>query len=218
VGRWRELREGGEAPTKPAICVLLAVPALAVGCGSSESAGEQPSAEATTAAANTTAASTSPAIVGRWERENKCRELVKALNDADLGKIAPSVVGDYFPETPSKQLAEKGDLCQGARPVVHYHFFDEAGRFGSLDENEEQVDDGTYEIIDDRTFVISKEFPDVTFHYEIEGDAITLSPVITRALKREALAHPLEFAAAGWAISVSYPGHEWKRVDCDGWC
>jgi hypothetical protein len=201
--------------------VLLAVPVLAIGCGSSESEEERPSAEATTAAANTTTASsspTAPAIVGRWQRVNKCPELVKALGDAGLAKIAPSVVGDYFPETPPNQLAQKDDLCEGAQPIVHYHFFDEAGRFGSLDENEEQVDDGTYEIIDDGTFVISKEFPDTTFHYEIEGDALTLSPVLTRGMKTEALAQPLEFTHGGWAITMSYPGHEWKRVDCGGWC
>lgn len=207
----------GREPTKPAICVLLAVPLLAVACGSSESAEEQSSAEATTAA-NTTTTSSSSAIVGRWQRENTCPELVKALDGAGLGKIAPAIVGDYFPETPPKQLAEKDDLCEGAKPIVHYHFFDGAGRFGSLDENEEQVDDGAYEVINDRTFVISKEFPDVSFHYEIKGESLTLSPVVTRAMKRDALAHPLEFSAAGWAISVSYPGHEWKRVECAGWC
>jgi hypothetical protein len=198
--------------------MLLAVPVLAVGCGSSETAEEQPSAEATTAAADTTTSGSSAAIVGRWQRENKCPELVKALDDAGLGNIAASVVGDYFPEILTKKLAQKDDLCKGAKPIVHYHFFDEAGAFGSLDENEDQVDDGTYEVIDDRTFVVSKEFPDVTFHYEIEGEALTLSPVVTRAMKTEALAHPLEFSAAGWAISVSYPGHQWKRVECGGWC
>ncbi|MBA2537231.1 MAG: hypothetical protein H0V20_07355 [Actinobacteria bacterium] len=181
---------------------------LAAGCGgSNESAGEQPSAESTAAAANTTTASstTTPAIVGRWKRVNKCPELVKALDEAGLGAIAPSVVGDYFPEVPPKQLAQKDDLCAGAKPIVHYHFFDEDGRFGSLDEHEEQVDDGTYEIIDDRTFVISKEFPDTTFHYRIEGDTMTLSPVVTRAMKREALAHPLEFTVAGWGERGELP-------------
>jgi hypothetical protein len=208
---------------RPVIPPLLVGLALVAGCGSSgsTSAGEQPSNGLTTTATIPTTAeveTATPALVGRWKHVNECQELVKALEDSGLGAIALSVVGDYFPEIPAEELAQKDDLCEGAEPIVHYHFFDEDGRFGSLDENEEQVDDGTYKIIDDRTFVISKEFPDTTFHYEIEGDALTLSPVVTRAMKKEALANPQEFTVAGWANSVSYPGQEWKRVDCRGWC
>ena len=90
--------------------------------------------------------------------------------------------------------------------------------FGSLTEDLEQVDDGTYEITEDGTFVMSKEFPDVTFHYTIEGDSLMLTPVLTKEMKAEARAHPLEFTTAGWALAMSYPGQVWKRVDCSGWC
>jgi hypothetical protein len=85
-------------------------------------------------------------------------------------------------------------------------------------EDMEQVDDGTYEITEDGTFVISKEFPDVTFNYEIEGDTLTLTPVLTQELKAEAQAHPLDFTAAGWAITMSYLGNTWKCVDCAESC
>ncbi len=60
--------------------------------------------------------------------------------------------------------------------------------------------------------------PNVVFRYEIEGDKLSLSPVITPAMKKEALAQPLEFSDAGWSVAVSYPGQIWKRVDCSGWC
>jgi hypothetical protein len=81
------------------------------------------------------------------------------------------------------ELARKDDLCQGAEPVVHYHFFDAAGRFGALDENENQVDDAPYEIIDSRTFRIGagpSGPPGVEFHYEIDGDTLTLSHPLLR--------------------------------------
>jgi hypothetical protein len=202
--------------------LLVVASVLVAGCGSSDSPAEEPSGRSMTAAAGSTTpedtTSDAPALVGRWRRVNECPELVKALDQAGLRAIAPAVAGDFFPEASPRELARKDDLCAGAEPIVHYHFFDEAGAFGSLDENEDQVDDGTYEIIDDRTFVISKEFPDVTFHYSIEGGGLSLSPVLTPALKRDALAHPLEFSAAGWSISVSYPGHTWERVSCGGWC
>jgi hypothetical protein len=197
--------------------LLIALTVLAVGCGSDESSSAgQPSSTQSTTAGTTTAA---PAIVGRWERVNKCPQLVMALEEAGLGSIAPSVVGDYFPETSAKELAQKDDLCEGAKPFVHYHFFSEAGQFGSLDENENQVDDGPYEIIDSSTIRIGGGDPGgVVFDYEIQGDTLALSPVLTRAMRKQALARPLDFSDAGWAISVAYPGEVWKRVSCDSWC
>ncbi len=201
---------------------FVVVTVLAVGCGSSESpSSEEPAGEATAAATDPTTPETrsdAHPLVGRWRRVNKCAELVKALDAWGLGAIAPSVVGDYFPEVPPKQLAKKDDLCEGAQPIVHYHFFDAAGRFGSLDENEEQVDDGMYEIIDNGRFRIGNVDFGVVFQYRVEGDALSLSPVLTPAMKKDALARRLGFSEAGWAVSVSYPGHQWNRVDCGGWC
>ncbi len=209
---------------KPVIWPLLVgLAILAGGCGSngSTSAGEQPSSGSTTTDTSSTTAETAtptPALVGRWKRVNKCPELVKALEGAGLGALAPSVVGDYFPDVPPGQLAQKDDVCEGAKPFVHYHFFDEEGAFGSLDANENPVDDGSYEIIDDGRFRIGNTDTGAVFQYEVKGDTLSLSPVETPAMKEEALAHPFEFSAAGWAIAVSYPGHVWKRVDCGSWC
>ena len=157
-------------------------------------------------------------IVGRWERTNECPQLVEALNDAGLGVIAPAVAGDYFPSASAKALAKKDDVCEGAKPFVHSHFFDAAGNFGSLDENENQVDDGTYEIIDGDTFRIGNADTGAGFHYQVDGDTLTLSPVITKEMIEGALAHPLDFSPAGWSVAVSYPGQSWKRTDCGNWC
>ena len=48
---------------------------------------------------------------------------------------------------------------------------------GSKDHQGDQVDDGTYKVVDDRTFVVSKEFPEVTFHYRVTGDDHGFDPV-----------------------------------------
>ena len=150
---------------------------------------------------------------------NKCPELVGAVEEAGLGSVASSVVGDYFPDSDPEELAAKDDLCEGAEPFVHYHFFDADGRFGSLDEEQDQVDDGMYEIIDEgRRFRIGNPDVGVVFQYEVEGETLRLSPEVTEAMIEEALASPFEFTAAGWSIAVSYPGHEWKRVPCGSWC
>jgi len=210
-------------PVKTRLCLALVGLALsAAGCGSDEPpAAQRASSGSTTSAATPTTAGTAAAdsdLVGLWRRVNKCPELIGALEEAGLGAAAASVAGDYFPGARPEELAEKKDLCEGARPFVHYHFFDAEGRFGSLDEQQDQVDDGMYEIIDEERFRIGNPDVAVVFEYEADGDKLRLTPEITKAMLEEALARPLEFSAAGWSVAVAYPGEEWKRVPCGSWC
>jgi len=88
------------------------------------------------------------------------------LTQAGLdGWVSEVVVGEGFVPGVRKpdQLADPANPCKGAVPREHSHFFTEDGRFGSLDWNGDTVDDGTYEMVDADTFVVSKEFPDVRF-------------------------------------------------------
>ena len=101
-------------------------------------------------------------------------------------------------------IVDPANPCDGAVPREHSQFFDPHGVFVSLDWNGAPVDDGTYEVIDDRTFVVSKEFPDVTFHYTIDGTSIMFEPVIPDC-------SPDCFEAA-WSVSVEYPGESWELV------
>jgi hypothetical protein len=155
-------------------------------------------------------------LVGRWERVNTCRELVAALGRAGLTEMAPThLTGNGYVPGSAKQLARRVQICRGATPRIHAHFLTEDGLFGSLDWNDEQVDDGTYEIVNDDTFTIN----DTAFHYRIVGgDTLMLEPVIPTGAVADALEHPDEFSAAAWSVSVAFPGHTWKRVACDGWC
>jgi hypothetical protein len=202
---------------RAATLLLIAVAMSAAGCGSndSEPAAEPPAGEPTTAE---TAESGAPPIVGRWEQVHSCQQLVKALKKAGLGAVAPAMVGDYFPGSSPKQLAQKPDVCRGATPQRHAHFFTEDGLFGSLDQEDNQVDDGPYEVVND---VLRIGGGDIAgdFRYQIVGDStLMLHSVLTAADKRRALAHPLEFSRAGWQVSVAYDGLPWKRVECAGWC
>jgi hypothetical protein len=116
----------------------------------------------------------------------------------------------------AQKLAQQKDVCAGAwHPYPHYHFFTADGHFGSLDQNLQQVDDGTYKVVG-HMLVIGKS----KFRYRvIHGDTLTLEPVITPALRRAALAHPRnQDAVAAWMVSVAYTGSTWKRVPCDQWC
>lgn len=147
------------------------------------------------------------ALAGTWERETHCEELVAALNDAGLEQwVVEFVAGNGFvPGVRSPdQIADPENPCDGAVPRMHSHFFTEDGAFGSLDWNGDPVDDGTYEVDGENRFIVSKEFPDVTFRYTIEGDTITFEPVIPEC-------SPDCFEAA-WSVSVAYPGETWVRV------
>jgi hypothetical protein len=162
-----------------------------------------------------------PKLVGRWTQVISCPELVHALRKAGLGALATtawtgetSSTGEssYAPGSPSPTRSQP---CRGAIPRRHSHFFTESGAFGSLDWTGHPVDDGTYRIIDSHSMRIGS----VTFRYSISGgNKLSLAPVITAAMRRKALADPTKFSDAGWAVSVAFAGHAWKRVKCAGWC
>jgi hypothetical protein len=195
--------------------VMLVIGGLVVGCGADNSDTIQaPSQEA-----KARTSPRAPAIVGRWEVLRTCEGMVKAVREVGLGKLAPSVVGDYFPDQNPKQLARKADVCEGAEPQQHSHFFTNDGQFGSLDQNDEQVDDAPYHIVDERTLRLSPEFGDETYRYRIAGgNKLSLEPVIPPRAKREALESPLGFSLALHMAAVAYTGQAWTRVDCAGRC
>jgi hypothetical protein len=112
-----------------------------------------------------------------------------------------------------EQLARRKDLCKGAVPRRHSHFFTTSAQFGSLDWKKMQVDDGQY-----RTSGQTLRIGEGTFRYRIVNRKLSLTPVISAKLKRQALAHPLRFSTAGWMVAVAFPGHTWKKVPCAGWC
>jgi hypothetical protein len=166
------------------------------------------------------ATSSSPAagqksqLVGRWQTTRSCQALVTALRQYGLGPVAPTVVGDFFPGKTPAQLAKKPNICSGATKDRHSHFFAADGMFGSLDQNGQRVDDGTWKIVGTDTFRIGG----AAFRFRISGSALSLTPLITAAQKRTALAHPLRWSTAGWMVAVTFPGLTWARVPCAGWC
>jgi hypothetical protein len=166
-------------------------------------------------AAATTSAARNSALVGRWERVTTCHDLVRALAKAGLRTTAPAMLaGNGLVTGTAKQLAHKVNICKGAVPRRHSHFFTATGQFGSIDYNGKQVDDGMYRLVDARTVRIN----DGTFHFRISGRELRLEPVISAAARRKALAQPLQFSTAGWQVAVAFPGYAWTRVPCAGWC
>lgn len=206
---------------KAGLWLSLSLALIAAGCGSDDSTSADDARPAATSAATepSTGSVGVAAIVGRWERVHACNELLNAFEEAGLRKLAPALIAEeYYTDTSAAELAGKNDPCDGARaPFVHSHFFDGSGRFGSLDENENLVDEGQYETLDGQTIRIGGD-QGVKFNYDIEGETLMLSPVITGPMAAEALANPQQVTNAGRAIAVAYPGETWNRVSCKTWC
>ena len=155
-----------------------------------------------------------PALVGRWQTSRTCEGLVVALAKFGLAALAPGVVGDYFPNQSPAELAKKTNVCAGSKPMLHSHFFAANGKWGSLDQHGNQVDNGTYHVLTANTLKIN----DGTFRFRIQGKTLMLTPLITAAEKQAALAKPLNFSTAGWMVAVSYWGHAWRQVPCGSRC
>jgi hypothetical protein len=190
------------------VLLLLA----ACGGGSSSDLGTPPTTEPTSA--SSPPAVVSP-IVGRWSHTNTCRELVTGLTAAGLAAAAPATLaGNGLVSGSLAQLGQKKDICAGATPLAHSHFFDAYGDFGSIDQNGQQVDDGSYRLRDPHTLFIGH----TKFRIVLTKDTLRMTPVITKAAARTALAHPAKFSEAAWSVSVAYPGETWHRVACGHWC
>jgi hypothetical protein len=189
--------------------MVVAAALLSVSCQATTAA---PTVAATPSGTDPSDEPTSP-IFGQWMQVHTCDQLVAGLAANGLGAVAPAMVGDFFPDASPEELAAKDDICAGATPQRHSHFFDAVGLFGSVDQHGGQVDDGSYSLDGDRLEIGGGEW-----RVTIEGNELSLEPVITRAQKRQALAHPLGWSTAGWIVAVAYPGSTWRRIPCDGWC
>jgi hypothetical protein len=191
------------------VVAIVALLALA-GCGSDSEPTTRPSSSPSPAAVSHTRPSSASDLVGEWERVTTCQQRVDALEAAGLGQFAAEhAAGEgWLPGVTSPDDIKDPDRpCRGAVALKHTHFFTADGLFGSRDDRGDQVDDGTYKVLDEDTIVISKEFGDVTFNYRIEGDGDTLllDPVLPKCSKSGCF-------AAQWAVAVAYPGLTWRRA------
>jgi hypothetical protein len=186
------------------LVISLAVLVLAVaGCG----AEDRPSGQAGVTTEPGTAIEST--LVGEWQRVTTCEERVAALEAAGLDQFAAEHAAGqgWVPGVSSPdQLEDPENPCKGAVPLDHGHFFTADGEFGSRDDAGDPVDDGAYRLIDDRTIVITKEFGDVTFHFDVRDDnSLLLEPVMPACTDDGCF-------AAQWAVAVAYPGLAWTRL------
>jgi len=197
------------------IALFLAIVTI-TGCGDPSTPGATSSRIASTSTSASDEA-VSP-LVGEWKRVTTCDESIRAFRQAGFERsvieeqILPGLAGPDNGWLTGGKIADPAHPCEGAVPREHSHFWTEFGTFGSYDWRGNQVDEGTYEIIDDDTLVMPYGFEQgppipVEFRFQIDGDTLSLDPVIPSGCSK---GHCLE--AALWSVSVAYAGETWERV------
>jgi hypothetical protein len=160
---------------------------------------------ALTVAASAASSDSNP-VLGTWTATTACAAHDALGSRPGLAKYAVDMVAGngFIPGVRSAdQLRDPAHPCRGALPRKHSHFFTKDRRFGSLDWNGEEVDDGTYTLKGKNRIVIAKEFPSVTFTYTVLGKTIRFVPQIPRGCST--------FRCA-WSVSMAIPGTAWTRT------
>ena len=187
---------------------VIALGVALAGCGGATSLAS-PSELSSSVAGSTEASGTRAAIVGVWQGVHECEGIAEALASAgfDEAVLVENIVGNgLLPGVGSAdEVADVAAACEEATPLEHSHEFTGDGQFFSYDQDGEEVDFGTYEVVDDDTLVIgAPDRPDVTFDFTIEGDHLTLTPQLPAGC--------LDFECQ-WAVMVAMPWSGMDRVE-----
>lgn len=160
-------------------------------------------------AASIAASEPTSTIVGVWRGTHDCDGIADALADAgfDESVIIENIVGNgLLPGVASPEdVTDLTQACEDATPLEHSHEFTADGEFFSYDQDGEEVDFGTYELVDDDTLSIgAPDREDVSFDFAIEGDHLTLEPQLPEGCT--------DFECQ-WAVMVAMPWSGMDRVE-----
>jgi hypothetical protein len=178
--------------------------------GSTTASASAPGQTAATSPAAGSPTSSSSPIIGEWVRTASCDEALAAFVQAGLTDQVPDwVIGNYVGEGAS---AAPGKECANAKAAVpHSHFFTAEGRFGSRDENGQDVDDGDYQVVDADTMSFpsaARDFGysgDVLVDYAVSGNEVTFSVNVPTPCEAECR------VAYGWALSAFFGPRPFER-------
>ena len=155
-------------------------------------------------------------LVGTWRRVRKCDEYVRGLRQAQLAEMIPShqaLVEEFGTGNAAQSHQDSDDPCQGINGrLKHDHVFYEDGRFASLNQNGEFVDDGHYKIVDERTIKFGDP-PGNLVHFRFSDDRNTVRFDLEIPDMDKCSQQCRDNTA--YRIAVFYPGLPWKRVPPD---
>jgi hypothetical protein len=106
-------------------------------------------------------------LVGRWERNQTCLELVDTYNNVGLQSfIESSLVGVGFVVDAVK---DHGHPCRGTKVVHRSQVFSVDGSYAGLDPTGTAVDGGSWQITSPGMLEISDGEESTTFRYRVDG-------------------------------------------------
>lgn len=150
------------------------------------------------------------AIVGVWQGEHDCQGIADTMTAAgfDTSVILENIVGNGLVpgvDDPAT-FTDLAAACEEAVALDHSHEFTADGRFFSYDENGEEVDFGTYQLVDEDTLAIGPPGrPGVNFDFALEGDHLTLEPTDVPTGCQEFVCQ--------WSVMVAMPWSGMDRVE-----
>jgi hypothetical protein len=146
--------------------------------------------------------------VGKWTLDRTCAAIVRAVTEAKLPQLLPFVLPELVGDNDAMPSGwDPADPCATALPPTkHSHTFWPDGRFNSYDQNEQQVDRGRWTLMDVDTVKIGDPRPRVDFRFSVEGDKLSLTPVIEPGCTTGACLEDLS-----WQFAVAFPGERWTR-------
>jgi hypothetical protein len=189
--------------------VTAVLVALVAGCGAQDGQGDS-SLSPTVPPATATSGSDGVAdseIVGVWQGEHECLGIAEALTQAGFDEqvVVENLVGNGVLLAAPEDLSDLSAACAEAVAIPHSHEFTSDGQFFSYDGEGNEVDFGTYELVDEETLSIgAPDRPGVTFDYSISGDELRLEPQLEPGC--------LEFECQ-WALMVAMPWTQMERVE-----
>jgi hypothetical protein len=191
--------------------VLVALIALALSaCGGGAGQDSAKGQKGNKAAANY--AQDNP-LVGTWRRVRTCDEFVRNLKQAGLAEMIPAheeLVAEFGTGSAAQSREDSEDSCQGVNGrLPHDHVFYKDGRFASLNQDGEFVDDGHYKFVNDRTIKFGNPPGNlVHFRFSDDHDTVTFDLEIPDMDNCSQQCRDDTF----YRIAVFYPGLPWKRV------
>jgi hypothetical protein len=121
------------------------------------------------------------AILGSWQSEYVCQDLVQAYENAGVGRFAPRALGElHMVKGAADRLIGDPNLCDGARRIERTHVFEPNGNVLNY-QGSTVVDECTcFTLVGDHTLVNHADpgYPDISLHYEIVGDTLTFDVVV----------------------------------------
>ena len=114
-------------------------------------------------------------LLGRWDRDQACLELVDAYERAGLASfIGSSLVGIGFLEVAPD---DPENPCLHAKTVHRSLAFSVDGSYAGLDPSGTPVDGGRYRITSPGKVELSEETERTSLSYSVDGDSLTFELV-----------------------------------------